>query len=393
MNKNDVLTGNYEKMTEDGVVREFYYLNGNVIVVRENGGVFTPYLAFKDNLGSFLSIYDRNGDPVFEADYDAWGQQTVRLNEIGFQRGYTGHEMLNEFGLINMNGRIYDPFIARFLSPDNYVQAPLNSQSFNRYSYCLNNPLKYTDPSGESWVEYEDIVPDTDNLHDIHKDCNKTKDSDQDGGGGGGITEAAINLSEVVCDGTDGRVSFNSSAYFYWLFISQNAANWNSQYGEYDPYVSYVSTGAAFGAAAGGLADKSWRGRNGKWYNKSLLNARPNGKFVKGITGYRNSFAKVPWYSKGLMNISQALGYISLLHNVGSLVFDPSGENLLHAATAGISVFGGPLGVCIGVVIEGNYFTCQRVQNGTATNWDWWYLTHEGCPTAPYFYNNAVFPK
>lgn len=48
-----------------------------------------------------------------------------------------------------MNGRLYDPYIGRFLSPDNYVQLPTSAQSFNRYSYCLNNPLKYTDPSGE----------------------------------------------------------------------------------------------------------------------------------------------------------------------------------------------------------------------------------------------------
>ncbi len=48
-----------------------------------------------------------------------------------------------------MNGRLYDPILGCFLSPDNYVQQPDNSQNFNRYSYCLNNPLKYTDPSGE----------------------------------------------------------------------------------------------------------------------------------------------------------------------------------------------------------------------------------------------------
>lgn len=47
-----------------------------------------------------------------------------------------------------MNGRVYDPIVGRFLSPDNYVQAPDNTQSFNRYSYVLNNPLKYTDPTG-----------------------------------------------------------------------------------------------------------------------------------------------------------------------------------------------------------------------------------------------------
>ncbi|MDZ4204655.1 MAG: RHS repeat-associated core domain-containing protein, partial [Bacteroidales bacterium] len=68
-----------------------------------------------------------------------------------FDRGFTGHEYLDGFGLINMNGRVYDPFLARFLSPDPFVQAPDYSQNYNRYSYCLNNPLKYTDPDGE-WV-------------------------------------------------------------------------------------------------------------------------------------------------------------------------------------------------------------------------------------------------
>jgi RHS repeat-associated protein len=64
-------------------------------------------------------------------------------------RGYTFHEHLEMVGLINMNGRMYDPILGRMLSPDNYVQAPDNTQSFNRYSYCWNNPLKYTDPSGD----------------------------------------------------------------------------------------------------------------------------------------------------------------------------------------------------------------------------------------------------
>ncbi|MBU3661720.1 MAG: hypothetical protein FGM41_00775 [Bacteroidetes bacterium] len=56
---------------------------------------------------------------------------------------------LPHFSLINMNGRLYDYVLGRMLSPDNYVQSPDNTQSFNRYSYCWNNPLKYTDPSGE----------------------------------------------------------------------------------------------------------------------------------------------------------------------------------------------------------------------------------------------------
>lgn len=145
-----VYMGNYESITEGGVTREFYYLDGGVIIIKQNGE-FKPYQAFTDNLGSILSVVDENGDKVFGASYDAWGCQTVTLNEIGLHRGYTGHEMLNEFGIINMNGRLYDPVLGRFFSPDNYVQMPDNSQNFNRYSYCLNNPLKYTDPSGELW--------------------------------------------------------------------------------------------------------------------------------------------------------------------------------------------------------------------------------------------------
>ncbi|WP_373728919.1 RHS repeat-associated core domain-containing protein [Bacteroides heparinolyticus] len=70
-----------------------------------------------------------------------------------FDRGFTGHEHLEMFGLINANGRMYAPTFSCFLSPDNYIQAPDFSQSFNRYAYCFNNPLKYTDPSGELfWV-------------------------------------------------------------------------------------------------------------------------------------------------------------------------------------------------------------------------------------------------
>ncbi|HRB70453.1 MAG TPA: RHS repeat-associated core domain-containing protein, partial [Flavobacterium sp.] len=64
-------------------------------------------------------------------------------------RGYTGHEHLQSVGIINMNGRIYDPKLHRFLSPDNHVQDPYNTQNYNRYGYCWNNPLKFTDPSGE----------------------------------------------------------------------------------------------------------------------------------------------------------------------------------------------------------------------------------------------------
>jgi len=63
-------------------------------------------------------------------------------------KGFTGHEMLDEVGLIHMNGRIYDPRLGRFMQADPFIQASGNTQSYNRYSYIFNNPLAGTDPSG-----------------------------------------------------------------------------------------------------------------------------------------------------------------------------------------------------------------------------------------------------
>jgi hypothetical protein len=56
-----------------------------------------------------------------------------------------------------MNGRLYDPKLHRFLQPDNYIQDPSNTQNYNRYGYCYNNPLKYTDVTGE-WFGLDDLI-------------------------------------------------------------------------------------------------------------------------------------------------------------------------------------------------------------------------------------------
>ena len=140
----------YERITVGDTVRHFYYLDGGAIYLIESGQPDRLLFTCTDNLGSIVKVVNKSGTPVFKATYDAWGYQSVTKNQIGFHRGYTGHEMLPDFCLINMNGRMYDPVVGRFLSPDNYVQLGDFSQSYNRYSYCLNNPLKYTDPDGES---------------------------------------------------------------------------------------------------------------------------------------------------------------------------------------------------------------------------------------------------
>jgi RHS repeat-associated protein len=111
----------------------------------------------KDHLGSWNTITDESGSRIQELSFDAWGNRRDPATwhafadtppEPLFDRGFTGHEHLYAFNLINMNGRVYDPIVSRMLSPDNFIQAPGFSQSLNRYSYCWNNPLKYTDPTG-----------------------------------------------------------------------------------------------------------------------------------------------------------------------------------------------------------------------------------------------------
>ena len=141
--------GNMEALQTGPGISEYDYYLDHGVYLRKVGTQLLTYYLFTDNLGSVTRIIRSNGATVFSAQYDPWGVQTVTTNTIAFSRGYCGHEMLNGFQLINMNGRLYDPYLGRFLSPDNYVQLPTSAQSFNRYSYCLNNPLKYVDPDGE----------------------------------------------------------------------------------------------------------------------------------------------------------------------------------------------------------------------------------------------------
>ena len=148
--------GDYEEKRTDGVTTRFYFVDGGdglagLHTARDaQGGAVTHTAAtMTDHLGSLMSMAD-NSDWCFDAHYDPWGHREVSYPYLySIERGFTGHEQLDGLRLIDMGGRMYDPQLARFLSPDNFVQAPGDPQNYNRYSYCLNNPLKYTDPSGE----------------------------------------------------------------------------------------------------------------------------------------------------------------------------------------------------------------------------------------------------
>jgi RHS repeat-associated protein len=153
--------GDFEKETDADGTRQLHYISGGdglaAIYVKYDTGADSLYYVMQDHLGSLVGAINSESNHVCRQSFDAWGRARNPENwtytnipdEFPFLRGYTGHEHLKWFGLINMNGRMYDAGLCRFLSPDPYVQMPDNSQNFNRYSYCLNNPLVYTDPSGE----------------------------------------------------------------------------------------------------------------------------------------------------------------------------------------------------------------------------------------------------
>jgi len=121
----------------------------------------------KDHLGSLVASTNESGTITQRFTFDPWGKRvclaangtTSTCSSNGStgteERGFTGHEMLDEIGLIHMNGRLYDPELGRFLQADPVIQNPLDGQNYNRYSYVGNNPLSYTDPSGFSrWTKW-----------------------------------------------------------------------------------------------------------------------------------------------------------------------------------------------------------------------------------------------
>jgi len=151
----------YERIRDkDGSFTHRYTITagGNAIQIerQDNSLVDEPKYLLGDNLGSTNVIVNALGEVEQRLAFDPWGMRlnvgdTTSVNSIT-NRGYTGHEMDDEIGVINMNARIYDPFLGRFLSADPVLPDAYDMQSYNRYSYVTNNPLKYIDPTGNVGV-------------------------------------------------------------------------------------------------------------------------------------------------------------------------------------------------------------------------------------------------
>ncbi len=151
----------FERVFENGESVDVHFLRGP-------SGVFATYTSptggtgdleywHKDHINSLSVVTNDEGKVIREYSYDAWGRRRdpgdwsrylFDLSAPNSSRGYGAHEHYDLQSLVNMNGRIYNPMLARFTSPDPFIQDIENLQDYNRYSYVKNNPLTLIDPSG-----------------------------------------------------------------------------------------------------------------------------------------------------------------------------------------------------------------------------------------------------
>lgn len=163
LTKTKFYIGAYEKEVTSLGEKEIHHIptgDGTYATyVIDESGTGEYFYLYKDHLGSNVAVTDASATVVLEQNFDAWGRRRNPINwnysgvsipsSLEWVKGFTGQEHMDAFDLINLNNRLYDPIIGRMLSADNFIQDRYHTQGYNRYSYGFNNPLSFTDPSGE----------------------------------------------------------------------------------------------------------------------------------------------------------------------------------------------------------------------------------------------------
>lgn len=164
--------GLYERVTTGGVTTHRHHIvaDGRRVAVqtRRSGSAPVTVYLLEDHLGGVDGLTSASGQLLSRLSYQPYGARRSgdwlgaaptagewQQIQAVTARGYTDHEHLDNLGVVHMNGRVYDPVLGRFLSPDPMVQAPFDTQGLNRYGYVRNNPLRYTDPSGYCVWRYD----------------------------------------------------------------------------------------------------------------------------------------------------------------------------------------------------------------------------------------------
>ena len=129
----------------NGTVTKHIFAGGRRIASKSGNSI---YYYHPDHLGSLSIATDGSGTQRQAVTYYPFGEVRTNTGTVDLPYKFTGHELDPETGLYYCGARYYDAPQGRFITPDTIVQSPGDPQSLNRYSYCRNNPLLYTDPSG-----------------------------------------------------------------------------------------------------------------------------------------------------------------------------------------------------------------------------------------------------
>ncbi|RZA08913.1 MAG: hypothetical protein EOO68_01460, partial [Moraxellaceae bacterium] len=160
--------GNLERIqvSNNSTIEWKRYVGGVIYTYQTSGSSLTntdKRYVYNDHLGSIDVITDAVGKVTHSESFDPWGARRGGEDWKNFQpsslsiatftqpvttRGFTGHEMVDDMGIIHMNGRIYDQRLGRFLQADPFIQAATNTQSYNRYSYAINSGSGKLQPKG-----------------------------------------------------------------------------------------------------------------------------------------------------------------------------------------------------------------------------------------------------
>jgi len=147
--------GNYEE--KGGQTLYHIYAGGRQVATFDKTGTNVYQYYHPDDLTSTSIQTDQYGNEIQNFTYTAFGQSRYTQNTNAFKvsRRYTGQVLDDATGLYYYNFRYYDPILGRFSQPDDVIPNIFDPQSYNRYSYCVNNPLRFTDPSGHSFVLFD----------------------------------------------------------------------------------------------------------------------------------------------------------------------------------------------------------------------------------------------
>ena len=149
------INGSTVQITEKYYIKVLNKIIATQIVTDSVSNLFNFYL---DAFGCVDTVNDASGNLLIKYNYTTFGRRQIVYTNMTsnvmldfFNLGFNLNEVVGDERLIYFDGRIYDSVLSRFISPDPYIKDPFNTQSLNRYSYSLNNPFKFRDPSGLSW--------------------------------------------------------------------------------------------------------------------------------------------------------------------------------------------------------------------------------------------------